>query len=157
MSWMLRISNDKSLAFGWGEGTRRITVESWVHDIYLEMTTERIPFSPISTTEWEEEGLFSGLQGRESFQLDGSGASGSFPRGLMVKNLPANTGNAGMMPGWRRSPGRANGNQFQYCCWDNPMDRGDRWAFICGVVKRPDILSEWAHSVAGKATEAVSL
>ena len=28
----------------------------------------------------------------------------------MVKNLPANAGDAGSVPGWGRSPGVANGN-----------------------------------------------
>ena len=33
-----------------------------------------------------------------------------FPSGSMVKNLPANAGDAGSVPGWGRSPGVANGN-----------------------------------------------
>ena len=46
---------------------------------------------------------------------------------LVVKNLPANaadTGNACLIPGWRRSPGEGNGNALQYSCLENPMDRG---------------------------------
>ena len=42
----------------------------------------------------------------------------------MVKNLPANTGDMGLIPGWGRSPGGRNGNPFQYSCLENPMDRG---------------------------------
>ena len=37
----------------------------------------------------------------------------------MVKNPPANTGDlrdAGLIPGWRRSPGGGNGNPLQYSC-----------------------------------------
>ena len=52
----------------------------------------------------------------------------SFPDGSVVKNLPANvgtTGDAGLSPGSRRSPGEGNSNPFQYSCNDNPMDRGD--------------------------------
>ena len=32
----------------------------------------------------------------------------------MVKNLPANAGDVGSIPGSRRSPGEGNGNPFQY-------------------------------------------
>ena len=42
----------------------------------------------------------------------------------MVKNLPANTGDVGSIPGWGRSPGEGNGNPLRYSCLENPMDRG---------------------------------
>ena len=50
-----------------------------------------------------------------------------FPGGSVVKNLPANTGNAGdtgSSPGSGRSPGGGNGNPLQYSCLENPMNRG---------------------------------
>ena len=34
----------------------------------------------------------------------------------MGKNLPANAGNAGSIPGLERSPGGGNGNPLQYSC-----------------------------------------
>ena len=40
-----------------------------------------------------------------------------FPGGTVVKNLPANTGDAGdtgLIPGLGRSPGGGNGNPFWY-------------------------------------------
>ena len=46
---------------------------------------------------------------------------------LVVKNLPANTGDlrdVGSVPGLGRSPGERNGNPRQYSCLENPMDRG---------------------------------
>ena len=43
-----------------------------------------------------------------------------------IKNLPANTGDAGLIPGSGRSPGGGNGNLFQYSCLKNPMD-GRAW------------------------------
>ena len=46
---------------------------------------------------------------------------------LIVKNPPANAGDtrdAGSIPGSGRSPGVRNGNQLQYSCLDNSMDRG---------------------------------
>ena len=42
----------------------------------------------------------------------------------MVKNPPANAGEAGLIPGLGRSPGEGNGNPFQYSCQENPMERG---------------------------------
>ena len=40
----------------------------------------------------------------------------------MVKNLPINAGDAGLVPGLGRSPGEGNGNPLQYSCLGNPMD-----------------------------------
>ena len=42
----------------------------------------------------------------------------------MVKNLPANAGDLGSIPGSRRSPGEGNGNPLWYSCRENSMDRG---------------------------------
>ena len=44
-----------------------------------------------------------------------------FPGGSVVKNLPANAGDPGSLPGSGRSPGRGYGNPFQYSCLGNPM------------------------------------
>ena len=38
----------------------------------------------------------------------------------MVKNLPANAGDAGSIPGLGRSPGGGHGNSLQYSCLENP-------------------------------------
>ena len=40
----------------------------------------------------------------------------------MVKNLPANAGDAGLIPGSGRYSGGGNGNPLQYSCLENPMD-----------------------------------
>ena len=45
-----------------------------------------------------------------------------FPGGSVVKNLPANTGDAGPIPGSGRSSGGGNGNPLQYSCLENSMD-----------------------------------
>ena len=42
----------------------------------------------------------------------------------MVKNLPANAGDAGSTSGLGRSPGGGHVNPLQYPCLENPMDRG---------------------------------
>ena len=45
---------------------------------------------------------------------------------LVVKNLPANAGDArdardaGLIPGFGRSPGGGHGNPLQYSCLENP-------------------------------------
>ena len=41
----------------------------------------------------------------------------------VVKNLPANAGDSGLIPGLGRSLGGGNGNPLQYSCLENPMDR----------------------------------
>ena len=58
-----------------------------------------------------------------------------FPGGAVVKNLPANAGDTGLIPGLSRSPGEGNGNSLQYSCLGNPMDRGAWWATVHGVAK----------------------
>ena len=47
-----------------------------------------------------------------------------FPNGSMIKNLPANAGDMGSIPGLQRYYGGENGNTLQYSCLGNPMDRG---------------------------------
>ena len=54
---------------------------------------------------------------------------------LVVKNLPANAGDAGLIPGLGRSPGGENGNALQYFCLENPMDRGSWQAIVHGVTR----------------------
>ena len=57
---------------------------------------------------------------------------------LVVKNLPANAGdarNVGPIPGSGRSLGGGNGNPLQYSCLENPMDRGAWWATVHGVTE----------------------
>ena len=41
----------------------------------------------------------------------------------MVKNLPANAGDMGSIPGLERCPGEGNGNPLQYSCLENPMKK----------------------------------
>ena len=53
----------------------------------------------------------------------------------LVKNPPANAGDAGSIPGSGRSPGEGNGNPLQYSCLENSMDREAWWATDHGVAK----------------------
>ena len=73
-----------------------------------------------------------------------------FPGGTLVKNLPANEGDArdgGLILVLRRSPGGGNGNPLQNSCLENFMDRGAWWASIHGVAKsnRTERLSIHTH------------
>ena len=57
---------------------------------------------------------------------------------LVVKNLPANAGDArdlGSIPGSGRSPGGGNGNPLQHSCRENSMDREAWRATVHGVSK----------------------
>ena len=63
-------------------------------------------------------------------------ATPGFPGGAVVKNLPANAGDArdvGLIPGSRRSPGGGNGNPLQFSHLENPMNRSlagyEPWGF----------------------------
>ena len=56
-----------------------------------------------------------------------------FPGGSVVKELPANAGDAGSILGLERSPGEGNVNPLQCSCLENPMDRGAWWAIVHAV------------------------
>ena len=61
-----------------------------------------------------------------------------FPGGSVVKNMPANAGDArdsGSLPWVRKSPGGGNGNLLQYSCLGNPKDRGAWQVTVHGVAK----------------------
>ena len=61
-----------------------------------------------------------------------------FPGGTVVKNLPANEGdarNADSIPRLGRAPGGRHGNPLQYSCLENPMARGAWWAIVHGIAK----------------------
>ena len=61
-----------------------------------------------------------------------------FPGGSVVKNPPANAGDAedaGLIPGLGRSLREGNGNPLQYSCLGNPTDRGASQATVHGTQK----------------------
>ena len=63
----------------------------------------------------------------------------------MVKNPPANAGDAGdssLIPGSGRSSGGGNGNLLQYSCLVNLMDKGAWRATVHGVIKSGTQLSD---------------
>ena len=48
----------------------------------------------------------------------------TFPGGSDGKASACNAGDLGSIPGSGRSTGEGNGNPRQYCCLENPMDKG---------------------------------
>ena len=63
----------------------------------------------------------------------------------MVKNLPANGGDAGdasWIPQLGISPGVGNGNMLQYSCLENSRDRGAWRATVHWVTKNCTLLSD---------------
>ena len=51
------------------------------------------------------------------------------------KNMPANAGDVGSIPGLGRSPGEGNGNPLQYSSLENSVDRETCQATVHGVAK----------------------
>ena len=64
-----------------------------------------------------------------------------FPGSSDGKESACNAGEPGSVPGWGRSPGEGNGYPLQYCCLENPMDKGAWWASDPGVTKSD--MTEW--------------
>ena len=65
-----------------------------------------------------------------------------FPGDSVVKNLLANAGDTGLIPGLKRVPGEGNGNALQCSCLGNPMDRGAWWVQSMGSQKSQTRLSD---------------
>ena len=59
----------------------------------------------------------------------------------MVKDSACNVGDPGLIPGLEGPPEEGNGNPLQYCCLENPMDRGAWKAIFHGVTKSRTRLS----------------
>ena len=71
--------------------------------------------------------------------MDKNPPARGFPGGLVVKNPPANAGDADSIPGGRRSPGEESGNPRQ-CSWlGNPIDRGVWQTTVHGVAEALDV------------------
>ena len=58
------------------------------------------------------------------------------PGDSVVKNLPANIADPGLIPGSGRSSGGGNDNPLQYSCLENPMKRGAWGATVHGGHRR---------------------
>ena len=60
---------------------------------------------------------------------------------MVVKNIPANAGDTGSIPGSGRFPGEGNGNPLQSSCRENPMNKGA--SSVHGVAKSQTQLSHF--------------
>ena len=65
-------------------------------------------------------------------------SSQGFSGGSVVKNLPDNAGDVGLIPGLGGSPGEGSGNPLQYSFLGNPTDRGAWRVTVHGGHKEPD-------------------
>ena len=64
-----------------------------------------------------------------------------------VKNLPANAGDPGLIPGLERSPGEGNGNTIQFSCLEYPHGQrslgGGQGATVFGISRvRHDLVAK---------------
>ena len=69
-----------------------------------------------------------------------------FPGGSDGKASVYNAGDPCSIPGLGRSPREGNGNQLQYYCLENPLDRGPWWAAVHGVAKSRTRLSDFTFT-----------
>ena len=58
-----------------------------------------------------------------------------FSGGSDGKESACNVGDLGSIPGLERSPGGGHGNQLQFSCLENPVDRGAWQAIVYRVTK----------------------
>ena len=72
----------------------------------------------------------------------------------VIKNLPANVGDANLILGSGRSPGGGLGNPLQYYCWENPMDRG---AWQAAFHKSQRVWHNWATEHTHTHTHTISI
>ena len=72
--------------------------------------------------------------------------SPGFLGGSVVKNQSANAGDAGLIPGSRRSPAAGNGNPLQDSCLGKLMDVGAWWATVHGSQKSQTQLRDYSNN-----------
>ena len=138
----------------WLGGRVRLPVETWVWSLGWEDPLEEEMASFSSILAWkipqtEEPG---GLQSIGHKELDTTEwliwsdliwclcvlGWGALPEWLSGKNLPADAGHMGSIPGLGRSPLEENGKPIWYSCLGNPMDRGAWWATVHRIAKESD-------------------
>ena len=61
------------------------------------------------------------------------------------KQSAYSAGDLSLIPGLERSPGEGNDNLLQYCCLENPIDRGAWWAIVHEVTKSWTWLTNTFH------------
>ena len=71
--------------------------------------------------------------------------SGRLPRWYTGRNLPANAGDAGLIPGLGRSPGVETSDPLQYFCLESAMERG-AWVGPSPWGHKESVLSDHTHT-----------
>ena len=81
----------------------------------------------------------------------------SFPGDSDGEESTCNTGDLDSITGLGRSPGRGDGNPFQYSCLDNPMDRGAWRTTVHGVAESDTIEQLRTAQTRGKSRRVKTL
>ena len=68
-------------------------------------------------------------------EMPGSVLQLGFPGGSVGEESACNTGDAAVIPGQGRAPGRGHGNPLQYSCLQNLMDREACWVAESNTTK----------------------
>ena len=71
-----------------------------------------------------------------------------FPGSSDSEGSSCNAGDTGLIPGLERSTGEGNGNQLQYSCLENPVDRGAWRTTIHGCHKESDTTEQLSTQAA---------
>ena len=79
-----------------------------------------------------------------------------FPGGPVVKTPSASAGDAGVIPGVGRSPGKGKSNPLQCSCLENPKDRGAWRAMVYRVTKSWTRLKQLRTSLAAQTVKRLS-
>ena len=87
--------------------------------------------------------VISGLSGASFKFLPASLLTLYFPGSSDGKESACNAKDLGSIPGSGRSPGEGNGNQLQYSCLENPMDREVWQTTVHGIAKSRTRLSNF--------------
>ena len=117
-------------------------IKTFKFSFCLSQEVETVPYPSVQWEHWTKHlklacGLF--LYHSSWFSSSFKRSPGNlfgFPYGAVVKNPPANAGDArdvGLIPGLGRSPGVENGNQLLYSGLKNSMDRRAWHATVLGV------------------------
>ena len=83
--------------------------------------------------------------GRKLWALEFADHNSKELKTLVVKNLPANAGDPGSVPGWGKSPGGGNGNPHQYSCLGKSYGQRSLAGYSPWGWKESMQLSSWAH------------
>ena len=116
---MISRSGHQSFDYEWAQGVKNLPAmqETWVSWVRkIPWRRERLPILVFWPGEFH--GLYSPWGHKEWDMTE------QLSHTNLVKNLPANTGDPGLIPESGRSPREGNGNPLQYSCLVIPMDRG---------------------------------